>query len=320
MNNARGWITVNIEYLREFTELAKHLNFTETARLLNMSQPTLSKHIGQLERESRLKLFHRAGNTLRLTRMGATLLPYAYQVIDAQNDFMAKVAELRKAPPPRLTISGLTDEKPSTEVLGFLISILSEQYGSSFLEVKSQYNHRPVEMLAADEVDIVYDPAPENEGFDNDLAEVLHVADLQLVAVVDSCHPLANLESVTLDELSGETILKFEGLYLSRSWSYIERACGNHGFTPRVRSFHCASVAELFSACTNLGSSVLLVGANFGNRIPSGINPFCRVLPVVDEDAVIPFFFIYRKDSQNPILKDAVEIIKSMPHPPLHFK
>ena len=311
---------MNIDYLREFTELAKHLNFTETARLLNMSQPTLSKHISQLEKELRLQLFHRMGNTLRLTRMGTTLLPYAYQVIDAQNDFTAKVLELRKAPPPRLTISGLTDEGPSTEVLGFLISILSEQYGSSFLEVKSQYNRRPVEMLAAKEVDIVYDPAPTEEGLDTDLVEVLHISDLHLVAIVDCGHPLAKQESVTMDELRAESLLKFEGLYLSRSWSYIEDACRNHGFTPHVRSFHCISIAELFSTCTNLGTSVLVVGANFGNRIPSGIKPFCKVLPIVDQDAVVPFFFIYRKDNNNPVLKDAVKIIKSMPHPPLHFE
>ena len=311
---------MNIDYLREFTELAKHLNFTETARILNMSQPTLSKHISQLEKELRLQLFHRMGNSLRLTRMGSTLLPFAYQVIDAQNDFKAKVLELRKTPPPRLTISGLTDEGPSTEVLGFLISILSEQYGSSFLEVKSQYNRLPIDMLAAKEVDIVYDPAPTSESLDADLVEVLHVSDLQLVAIVDCDHPLAKQESVTFEELSTETFLKYEGLYLSRSWSYIEDACADHGFTPHVRSFHCVSIAELFSACTNLGSSVLLVGANFGSRIPSGIKRFCRVLRIADEDAVVPFFFIYRKDNANPVLRDAVSIIKSLPQPPLRFE
>lgn len=311
---------MNIEYLREFAELSKHLSFTETARLLNMSQPTLSKHISQLEKQLRLQLFHREGNSLRLTRLGATLLPFAYQVIDAQNDFVEKVGELRKAPPPRLTISGITDEGPSTEVLGFVISLLSDRYGSSFLEVKSRYNRRPVDMLAAKEVDIVYDPAPMNETLDADFVEELHIADLHLVAVVDGNHPLAAKGSISLDDLRSETVLKYEGLYLSRSWSYIEEACRNHGFTPKIRSFHCVSVAELLAACTSLGSSVLLVGANFGQRIPSGIKPFCRVLPIVDDDAVVPFFFLYRKDNGNPVLRDAIAVIETMPQPPLHFE
>ena len=40
----RGF-AVNTDYLHEFTELAKRLSFTETARFLNMSQSTLSKHV-----------------------------------------------------------------------------------------------------------------------------------------------------------------------------------------------------------------------------------------------------------------------------------
>ncbi len=310
---------MNIDYLREFTELAKHLNYTETARLLNMSQPTLSKHIAQFERELKITLFERAGNSLRLTRAGATLLPFAYQITDAQAEFSDKVRELRKAPPPRLTVSGLTDEGPSTEVLGFLISLVSEKYGAGCLEVKSRFNRNLGEMLAAKEVDIVYDPAPTEECLDEGFAKIIHIADLQLVALVDRNNPLAERESLSLDDLRDEPILKYEGLYLARSWSYIEKACRSHGFAPRTRSFHCASIAEMFAFCTNLGYSVMLVGTNFGNRIPAGIQPFCRVVPIVDEDAVIPFFFVFRNDNRNPVLKDVVKMIDELPSPPLHF-
>ena len=43
-----GGSTVRIEYLEEFTSLAQNLSFTETANKLNLSQPTLSKHINSL--------------------------------------------------------------------------------------------------------------------------------------------------------------------------------------------------------------------------------------------------------------------------------
>ena len=38
------------QFIVEYAELAKRLNVTETARFLNMSQPTLSKHITALEK------------------------------------------------------------------------------------------------------------------------------------------------------------------------------------------------------------------------------------------------------------------------------
>lgn len=310
---------MNLDYLREFAELSKHLSFTETARLLNMSQPTLSKHIAQFERELRLELFNRVGNSLELTRVGQSLLPLAYQVIDAQNDFQAKVAELRRMPPPRLTISGLTDEGPSTEVLGFLISLLHAEYGPSALEVKSRFNRNAREMLDADEVDIIFDPMPYEEDLDAEHIGSLHIADLRLIAIVSSEHPLARRQSIAFDDLRDEVLLQYEGLYLSRSWSRIMENCRKHGFEPRTRSRPCASIAELFAICANLMSSVLIVGANFGNRIPERISPFCKALPIEGDDAAIPFYFLYRRDNANPVLAEAIERIEEMPTPPLSF-
>ena len=311
---------VHIDYLQEFAELAKHLSFTETARLLNMGQPTLSKHINQLERELKLSLFDRTGASPRLTKAGAALLPYVYQVLDAQNDFNSVVAELRKAPPPRLTVSGLTDEGPSTEVLGFLISLLSEKYGSSFLEVKSRFNRDPREMLGENEVDLVFDPAPSEESLDREVIEALHIADLRLIAVVSRDNPLFERESVTLEDLAAIPLVKYEGLYLNRSWSHIERVFGDEGLSPRMRSRHFASVAELFATCANLGSAALIVGCNFGARIPTGIRPFCAAKPIADDSAKIPLYFLFRKDNANPVLRDAVQLIKEMPAPPLCFE
>ena len=108
---------LNANYVIEFTELAKRLNYTETARALNMSQPSLSKHISQFEKELKLELFKRDGNTLRLTKCGAELLPLAYRAIEAMEELDSKAHYLRRHPPAHLSISGLTDEGPSTEVL-----------------------------------------------------------------------------------------------------------------------------------------------------------------------------------------------------------
>lgn len=312
-------VSMNLEYLKEFVELAKRLNYTETARALMMSQPTLSKHIGQLERSLKLTLVYRDGNSLRLTNAGGALLPFAYQILDAVDDFETKVNDLRIAPEPKLTISGLTDEKPSTEVLGFLISLLSGKYGSGCIEVKSQYNHNLIDTLEAEEVDVVYDPIPYDEAPQDDSLVSLHVADLQLTAIVSKDHRLVGCDSVSFSDLRDETFVKYEGLYLGRSWGYIEQICGRHGFAPKIRSAHCASVAELFSLCASLGKSVLVVGSNFGDRLPGGIKSFCKVLPITDADAAIPFYFIYRKDNENPVLADAVSLIERLPSPPLCF-
>lgn len=308
---------INADYLYEFTELSKHLSYTETAHILMMSQPTLSKHMDQLEKELKIELFERVGNGLKLTKKGSALLPYAYQIIDSQNEFIAKVQELKKVAPPHLSISGLTDEGPSTEVLGFLISLLSPKYGTNFLEIKSRYNKDPRDMLEAEEVDIVFDPAPTEEALNQALVDKLLVANLPLAAFMSTSHPLAQRESISLKDLANETILKYEGIYIGRSWSYIEEGFKRHEISPKTRSCPCSSIAELFAICADLRSSVLIVGKNFGDRIPMGLRPFCTAVPISDADAVVPMYFLYRKDNKNQVLLDAVEMIKDMPCPPL---
>ena len=45
-------MTMNIESLKMFAVLTEHLNFTEAASALEISQPTLSRKIRSLEKKS----------------------------------------------------------------------------------------------------------------------------------------------------------------------------------------------------------------------------------------------------------------------------
>ena len=65
---------MKIEHLREFLILEKTRNFSEAAKILHISQSSLSKHIAALEDEVDVDLFKRLGNTLQLTEAGSVFL------------------------------------------------------------------------------------------------------------------------------------------------------------------------------------------------------------------------------------------------------
>jgi DNA-binding transcriptional LysR family regulator len=67
--------------LNVFLTAAETLNFTEAARLLNMTQPSVSQHIQTLEQHFQTPLFNRAGRQLSLTDAGLTLVPLARQMV-----------------------------------------------------------------------------------------------------------------------------------------------------------------------------------------------------------------------------------------------
>jgi DNA-binding transcriptional LysR family regulator len=67
--------------LNVFLTAAETLNFTEAARLLNMTQPSVSQHVQTLEQHFRSSLFVRTGRQLSLTDAGLALVPLARQMV-----------------------------------------------------------------------------------------------------------------------------------------------------------------------------------------------------------------------------------------------
>ncbi|SDL03394.1 DNA-binding transcriptional regulator, LysR family [Catalinimonas alkaloidigena] len=67
--------------LRVFYSVATHLNFTKAAGELFISQPAVTQHIKELEKQYELRLFERRGNRISLTPGGERLLEYAEEVL-----------------------------------------------------------------------------------------------------------------------------------------------------------------------------------------------------------------------------------------------
>lgn len=67
--------------LNVFLTAAETLNFTEAARLLSMTQPSVSQHIQTLEQHFQTELFVRSGRQLSLTDAGQALVPLARQMV-----------------------------------------------------------------------------------------------------------------------------------------------------------------------------------------------------------------------------------------------
>lgn len=68
--------------LKVFIAAARTLSFTRTAEQLYISQPAVSKHIGELESRYKVQLFSRRGSRLELTDAGRTMLEAAERLLD----------------------------------------------------------------------------------------------------------------------------------------------------------------------------------------------------------------------------------------------
>jgi DNA-binding transcriptional LysR family regulator len=72
---------LDIDKLNVFIHVTNNLSFTDAAKQLHISQPTVSKNIRDLEREMGVQLFDRSRARPRLTSAGKTLLPLARKIV-----------------------------------------------------------------------------------------------------------------------------------------------------------------------------------------------------------------------------------------------
>lgn len=72
--------------LRIFLLAAETGNFTQTAKLLNITQPAVSQNISELEKSYNLRLFDRARGSLKLTDEGIVFKNFAESITNSYEE------------------------------------------------------------------------------------------------------------------------------------------------------------------------------------------------------------------------------------------
>lgn len=82
---------MNTEQLKTFLSLAETKNFSRSAEALIISQSTVSKRIGELEKETGQPLFLRGRGGVRLTGAGQALREYAEQIVNLEEKALSQM-------------------------------------------------------------------------------------------------------------------------------------------------------------------------------------------------------------------------------------
>lgn len=92
------------EYLREFITLAEMGNYAAAAEPLFISEATLSRHIMALEKELGAELFKRFPRRIELTEVGMVFLPFARQMVGAEDNCFSLIARRQEFEKSSLSI------------------------------------------------------------------------------------------------------------------------------------------------------------------------------------------------------------------------
>lgn len=191
----------DITRLQVFIHAAETLNFSEAAKRLNLSQPTISHHIKALEKKIGAELFERAGGHLHLTQAGRFLLPNARQLVRQAVSFQELVDSMKDEFVGDLRIAC------STTVGKYLLPRFSARLRQQHPGIKISMNkcapEQAVMQLLEDEADLALISSELNEqGF-----EIQEFFIDEIPLIVHPNHAWASRESISPDELLEEPFL-----------------------------------------------------------------------------------------------------------------
>ncbi len=181
--------------LRVFRSVATQLSFTKAAGELFISQPAITKHIQELEKEYGVRLFDRIGNRIQLTRAGQLLLDHACKIIDAYHNLDFDMKKLSKKSEGELRIGASTTI--SQYVLPEMIAKFRERYPDIRLTLLSGNSYEIEEALETGRIDLgMIEGVKRQQQF-----KYTPFMDDELVAMVRVQNPLAEKDEISFNEL-----------------------------------------------------------------------------------------------------------------------
>lgn len=193
---------MELRVLRYFLMIAREENITHAARLLHVTQPTLSRQMREMEEELGAKLFERSNHRIVLTQDGMLLRRRAQEIVElvdrTQRDFGGKEKDLCGE------VAIGSGETRSVAVLAEMLSSFRRRhprvryrfYSGNADHIKERMENGTLDMgLLSEPVDIsryafLRVPVPEQWG-----------------VLIREDSPLSKLDAVRPEDLAGRTLM-----------------------------------------------------------------------------------------------------------------
>ncbi len=289
---------MNLNQLHYFSKLAEVEHYTKAAEELNISQPSLSHAIRELEKELGTKLFEKQGRGVVLTKYGRLFREYADESLKILDTGIRKVRSL-------------TGQTEGVVELAYIYTLGSEfvpQLVSDFIrtheELKVQFRFtvgntsEVIQGIKDERFDIGFCSMTERE---SDIS-FTPVGTENLVVVVPKGHPLSDEEAVDLEQAAA-----YPQIFFTQ----------NSGLRPVVdRMFEQIKVRPRIAyEIEEDGSMAGLVAQNFGIAVMPEIPVLSQlpvdILPIRNQHEMRYVYMARAVDKyQPPVVQKFAEYVK----------
>jgi LysR family transcriptional regulator, transcriptional activator of the cysJI operon len=290
---------MNIHYLKSFVTVVECCSFSKAAKKLHLSQPSITSHIQNLEKEVGFRLIDRGKN--HLTFEGKRFLEFADSVL---REYYAMKEDYHKL---SAAIRGTLNIVSSTVIAEFLLPKIIEKFRNQnpFFQVKT-------EILDPSQVACEVHKGDKLIGFcgikeNNYDIESIKIGEDEQVLVVSPKHRLANRKEIIISDLIGETLLlRSEPHWINKFYPMLKARFEEDNYQPKL----------IMGTITGLISSV---ESNLGIGIVSNLairsqekSGLVKVIKFKNIHLKQDLFCIYKRDDRSdPFLCNFLDFLAS---------
>lgn len=203
---------MTLQQLKYIVTVAETGNITEAAKRLFISQPSLTNAVRELENEMQVTIFNRTNKGVVVTNEGDVFLSYARQILEQVGLLEEKYLNVKERR-PRFSVSCQHYSFAVNAFVDVIKAFDANQYDFTLRETQTYEIIEDVSKLRS-EIGILY-VSSKNEEI---IGKLLKQNDLEFQELfvakphvfIYSKHPLAERESIALEELEEYPYLSFE--------------------------------------------------------------------------------------------------------------
>ncbi|MDC0227465.1 LysR substrate-binding domain-containing protein [Alphaproteobacteria bacterium] len=255
--------SVTIEQLKCFVAVSKELNFRKAAKMLNMSQPPVTRHIINLEYNLKTKLFERNSRSVKLTKDGTLFLTHATDIISRIEDASKIIINGKD----RLTGSISLGFIPSmdNDILPLIAKNLKIKLPNIEMMFREYMSFEQVPALNAGNLDIGLSHLPK----DLDSFNYSRVVSEEYSLAVNIEHPLSKKNDLTVHDLHDVNFIMYDAIIGKYSFELLSSLFLNSGVKPNFVQY--VSQPNVFLGLVKASTGVALLANSAKENCPKNV-------------------------------------------------
>lgn len=296
---------MDINQLRYFISVAQTLNFSEAARRNGLTQPSISHHIGELEKQLGTRLFVRDKRSVTLTDTGRAFLPSALEIVELAHSSELKLKKMETGKSGHLNIAAITS---ASGMLYRCLRVFAKAYPEISVNISFNTGRHQTVTINEDRFDIHFSMTEMIPG--GDTFATLPLESDRLCVALPGDHPLcADFRENGIDfaKLKSERFIAFSETDGPMLYKQVLSVCKARGYHPQI--FIQQECAEAVALSVGAGCGIALLSGNL-KTVCYAEN--VELFPIDGDDARRDYVMAWHKNALNPAVQLFVQTAMPM--------